>query len=612
MSPTASPENSTSSHRLDNASASAPRPDSSPRFALTPESALSSGTTSGYALVAPLFQPSHYTFRSVDADGALFLFNTASGRSLVLTPAQRALFECWSENPASFPVPESHAHRLGGNAVSPRADALADPHGPGPTFSHPVDHLSDEPFDSASSQELNQRRLAFIGETNGYAARTEALKQDSTDVPSALGTSETASNSNPADADTQVPTQPHRHWLVEQVSDTDLPARLLKDGFFVPASRSELKQILSRMKQERQQRAHISLTLSMTSDCDLACPYCVIRTTKGKGGMPLHVQQALLRWWEQQLVGRSTCSFEWMGGEPLLYPQTLLSLGKELLARAEVAGVTCIQQTLITNGTHLTPELLPALKAMGIRHIQITLDGPPELHDVCRPSLDGKGSFETILRHIQAASKDFAISIRVNLTQSNAERYSELLDRLAAEGLQSLAVYPARVYEPESRSECGSFSQCSLTPEDYARLAINFELDGMDRGFQRTALPRVAYGGFCGAYHQSYFVVGPDGLLYRCPSRVGQVTSSAVGSVFDVAPAPYMARNQAYYDALGPTETKGCFSCKLLPGCLGGCPEESKVSGELVDECSPWRFRLKHQLAIEHEWLKACAQEIPV
>lgn len=509
---------------------------------------------------APHFRPSAYNFRSADEAGTLFLFNTASAHRLVLTPAQSLLFERWSEQPELLtqvlsPETRSRFAAPPTGAPSPASELLADP-------------PSADPLDGLD--------VSFLAETSGYTPRSDL------DGPAL------------------------------RVTDDALPDRLVAEGFFVLRQRSEVQEILQRMKRQRQQQSHLALTLSMTSDCDLACPYCVIRTTEGRGGMPPHVQTALLRWWERQLVGRSTCSFEWMGGEPLLYPETLLSLGEALMARARLAGVTCTQQTLITNGTHLTPELAVRLKAMGIQHVQITLDGPPEVHDACRPTVDGQGSFETILNHVKAARSLFAISIRVNLSQHNAHRYPELLDRLAQEDLLSLAVYPARVYEPESRSECGTFSHCSLTPDRFAKLAIDFELDGMDRGFQRTALPRVAYGGFCGAYHQSYFVVGPDGLLYRCPSRVGQVKSSAIGSVFELAPAPYMTINQDYYDALGPTETKGCFTCKFLPACLGGCPEESKVSGELLDECTPWRFRLKHQLAIEHEWQKARYEEIRV
>lgn len=389
-------------------------------------------------------------------------------------------------------------------------------------------------------------------------------------------------------------------------ADDELVPRLLEHGFFVPQESDELQQVLQRMAQDRLQHEHISLTLSMTSDCDLACPYCVIKTTEGKGGMPPHVQAALLRWWERQLVGRRSCSFEWMGGEPLLYPETLLSLGEALLERATQAGVRCTAQVLITNGTHLTPELAERLKKMGITQVQITLDGPPESHDLCRPAVGGAASFERIFSNLVAVAGILPIKIRVNISSQNAHLTTPLLDRLASAGLpESVFVYPARVYEAEAQGACGTFSHCVVSPADFARTSMRFELDAMERGFGRTALPSPARGGYCGAYHQSYFVVGPDGLLYRCPARVGQVKSSAIGSVFDFAPSPWMDQNQQYYDGLGPTTAKGCFSCKVLPLCLGGCPEESKVSGKSVDECSPWRFRLKHQLVVEHEWQKA-------
>lgn len=523
------------------------------------------------------FKPSFYNLRVVDVDGSAFLLNTATAARLYLSSEQQVQFQVWQENPAQF---EAALHQ----AIT----------------SHP----------HASAQVESASPIV-------PGCPHEAVK-------------------DPSDL---------------RVQDDTFAQHLLHHGFFVPSARQEVQEVLERMRLERQQSSHISLTLSMTSDCDLACPYCVINTTQGRGGMPLHVQQALLRWWEKQLVGRETCSFEWMGGEPLLYPETLISLGKQLLERAEFAGVRCVHQTLITNGTNLTLELAPRLKALGINHVQVTLDGPPESHDVCRPAADGSGSFERILANLKQVAGFFTVSIRVNLSAQNASLANTLLDRLVAEGLnKQVQVYPARVYEPEAKktgpledyvlegdlgddgdglmgestltSACGGatpglYSHCSpapqsLTPEVFGKISTVFELDAMERGFGRTGLPGVARGGFCGAYHQSYFVVGPDGLLYRCPSRVGQVKSSAIGSVFDLTPAPWMGENQHFYDALAPTQEKGCFSCKILPTCLGGCPEESKVSGRLRDECSPWRFRIKNQLVIEHEWFHAHYKELTV
>lgn len=522
------------------------------------------------------YKPSFYNLRAVDVDGSAFLLNTATAARLYLSPEQQARLQTWQDNSALF---EAALHQ---------SLALPSP------ISSPLESAS--PIVPGCPQDV---------------------VKDPTDL---------------------------------RVSDDTFALHLLQHGFFVPSERQEVQEVLERMRLERQQSSHISLTLSMTSDCDLACPYCVINTTQGRGGMPLHVQQALLRWWEKQLVGRETCSFEWMGGEPLLYPETLISLGKQLLERAAFAGVRCVHQTLITNGTNLTPALAPRLKDLGINHVQVTLDGPPESHDQCRPAADGSGSFERILENLKQVSGFFNISIRVNLSAQNASLANTLLDRLVAEGLEKhVQVYPARVYEPEAKktgpvqdevlegdfgddgdgltgesaqsSACGAtpgiYSHCSpapqsLTPEVFGKISTVFELDALERGFGRTGLPGVARGGFCGAYHQSYFVVGPDGLLYRCPSRVGQVKSSAIGSVFDLTPAPWMGENQKFYDGLAPTQEKGCFSCKILPTCLGGCPEESKVSGRLRDECSPWRFRIKNQLVIEHEWFHAHYKELTV
>lgn len=385
-----------------------------------------------------------------------------------------------------------------------------------------------------------------------------------------------------------------------RTSDAQLAATLLQHGFFVPEAVDEVQRILHRLHHTRTQTRALGLAISLTSDCNLACPYCVVPTTCGRGAMPEPVQDALLRWWEKQLLGRSHCSFEWMGGEPLLYPDALDRLGTGLLERAERAGVQLSAHSVTTNGTRLSPSTIEMLQRLRVAHLQITLDGPPEVHDRSRPGVNGGGSFADILEGLHRVAGTFSVAIRVNVRDETQAFVLLLLDRLAEEGLQRhVTVYPARVYPPAVKSDCGS-SCGTLSQERFATLSTWFTVGLLERGFPLGERPASLTGGYCGAYQRSYFVAGPDGRLYRCPSRIGQ-EAGVVGSVLLDAPTALEEAQDHYYQVLGPTKEKGCLSCKVLPLCLGGCPEESRVTGKLRDECSPWRFRLQQQLVIEHE-----------
>lgn len=385
-----------------------------------------------------------------------------------------------------------------------------------------------------------------------------------------------------------------------RVHEDQLPRALLDTGFFVPEHTNEVQWVLERLQRERRQAHTVSLTVSLTSDCNLACPYCVISTTCGRGAMSEETQDMLLRWWEQQLVGRSACSIEWMGGEPLLYPETIQRLGSGLLERASRAGVQVAWHSVTTNGTLLSDATIAVLQSLGVQHLQVTLDGPPAVHDQSRPALDGKGSYTSIIEGLHRVAGKFRIALRINVQVENQAFLLNLLDCLATEQLQShIVVYPARVYPPPVKAGCGS--SCGLlSQEQFASIATHVSVGLLERGFRLGEQPEVRAGGYCGAYQRSYYVVGPDGRLYRCPARVGQ-EEGVIGSVTLEAPTPVMDLRDQAYQSLGPTRAKGCLSCKVLPLCMGGCPEEGRVTGKVRDECSPWRFRLHQQLIIEQE-----------
>ncbi len=387
-----------------------------------------------------------------------------------------------------------------------------------------------------------------------------------------------------------------------------LADELIRKGFFVDAARRETRDILVRLKAERRARAHLGLTVLATLDCNLACPYCVVRTSQGAGYMSARVQRRLLSWWKEQLPGRRSCSLDWMGGEPLLYPDAFWALCNELLAIARSEGVRVIRHAMATNGVSVTPELADQLRSLGMNHIQITLDGPESYHDRSRPMASGGGSYRRIVEGLKAVVPACRVQVRVNLTTANSSGFEPLLDELAAEGLAGkVGIYPARVFEPEHRK--GALPVPTLDREAFARAATRFAVAAMERGFPPPLLPPPSTGGFCGAYRSSHFVVGPRGLLYGCPGQVTAGGEYAVGSIFSPDRTSEQEVNQAFYDQYGPTKANGCFTCKLLPICLGGCPEVVRASGVLDDGCVPWRDCLDTQLVIEHEWMKLTKEE---
>lgn len=51
---------------------------------------------------------------------------------------------------------------------------------------------------------------------------------------------------------------------------------------------------------------------------------------------------------------------------------------------------------MVTSGLLLTSEMARRVKDMGVKYLQITLDGDKDAHDRRRPRSDGGGTFNTI------------------------------------------------------------------------------------------------------------------------------------------------------------------------------------------------------------------------
>jgi uncharacterized protein len=135
----------------------------------------------------------------------------------------------------------------------------------------------------------------------------------------------------------------------------------------------------------------------------------------------------------------------WFGGEPLVGKRPLLALSDAFIERCDRAGVE-YSADIITNGYLLDEETCVQLCARRVRSAQVSLDGPPEVHDRMRPLASGKGSFWGILKNIHHAVHYLGITIRVNIDTMNFGCIEELFQLLATEGFAGkLNVYPGQI-----------------------------------------------------------------------------------------------------------------------------------------------------------------------
>ena len=94
----------------------------------------------------------------------------------------------------------------------------------------------------------------------------------------------------------------------------------------------------------------------------------------------------------------------------------------------------------------LDEETCDALRARRIGSVQVTIDGPPDVHDRMRPLANGAGSFWRIVENLNHAVDYFPVTIRVNVDARNISHVEELLVILARAGLAGrVGVYPGQI-----------------------------------------------------------------------------------------------------------------------------------------------------------------------
>lgn len=90
-----------------------------------------------------------------------------------------------------------------------------------------------------------------------------------------------------------------------------------------------------------------------------------------------------------------TIYLNWFGGEPSLCLEALIDFTRNLNHLAQKYNATIIG-SITTNGYLIDKEAFLRLINVGIKNVQITIDGAKEAHDSVRHLRGGKGTFDVI------------------------------------------------------------------------------------------------------------------------------------------------------------------------------------------------------------------------
>lgn len=362
---------------------------------------------------------------------------------------------------------------------------------------------------------------------------------------------------------------------------------LVESGFLV-SGMDEIQRLRVESLRYRFGQRSLSLSIAPTLACNLACDYCY--ASRRPGRMSAEVEAALLEFIDRRAKGMELISLGFIGGEPLLCLDTLERIVEGSRRIAENRGARLLPSGLVTNGVLLDKAAVERLHRAGVGVIQVTLDGPREVHDARRTLAGGGGTFDRILANLTEASEVIPCRVRINVDKRNQDAALVLVEELAARGLVE-RLQPSFAPVDPNAFMCAAVSERCHHLEPYARWEAEAYRRLGERGIWLIEPPRPLSGSYCAADVEGSFVVGPDGTLYKCWESVGKAGFSVGTVVSDERTAEQEAKLFAYL-ARDPFRSKTCLDCALLPACLGGCPEKALETPDGEGDCCTFKYNL--------------------
>jgi len=331
-------------------------------------------------------------------------------------------------------------------------------------------------------------------------------------------------------------------------------------------------------------------------DCNFNCPYCyeaaISRDGTGwtKEVMTKELVDAAYAAIQQLEPDVNRCKkITLYGGEPLLAKNydIVSYIVEQGLRRGHTFGA-------ITNGYDLH-HFMDYVGKGKIEFLQITLDGPPEVHDRTRKLHNGNGTFDRIATNIShALSTEARVTVRVNTDRRNVNSLRQLVHLIKAKGwfeTNNFTVYAApthsggRLAKHDPRKplpyQCsdvnGTFRRSQFVKtvlqqkEQFEQLRV---MGDDDYGIKKMIKAVLTRGSlfpfkptFCGS-NTGMFIFDPRGEVYTCWEFVGQ-EHGRVGRFWPTLEIDDALLSQ--WRGRSVSTIPQCRVCKYALLCGGGC-----------------------------------------
>jgi uncharacterized protein len=380
-------------------------------------------------------------------------------------------------------------------------------------------------------------------------------------------------------------------FAAKDVSDRLFLQALVGGGHFVGAAGDELAQVRRDYEAVRAAKHSLTLTIAPTMACNFACGYCFQGLNKPSSKMSAEVEKDIIAFVKAKSELKSL-NVVWYGGEPLMGKESIFRLSDILIAHCDKHKIA-YSAGIVSNSYLLSVEVAAQLYSRRVKWVQVTIDGDRETHDVMRPLVSGRGSFDRIIDNIEATldATPLSFNIRVNVGRRNIDQVSTLLDgfvakKFAQRGGFNVYFAPIEASTPES----GSAFEEKLERAEFNRKVLALEEKARKLGLAGTVSPPGGFSGMCVAASNGGYVISGNGDVHKCWETAHDATKR-VGTIFEPDKLGDSV-NASVWQQWSPFDNATCTSCKILPMCGGHCAHRFIYGGpdQQALPCPSWKW----------------------
>ncbi|RLD16583.1 MAG: hypothetical protein DRI22_01070 [Caldiserica bacterium] len=356
----------------------------------------------------------------------------------------------------------------------------------------------------------------------------------------------------------------------------------MEADFILPDHIDERKGFLRNFSASRWNSRKLMFTIIPTTACNFCCNYCFEQGIKS-----ISMDEETLRNTESFIKNKinefkpEEVEVAYYGGEPLLEVEKILRIGATLNSFTKEKAIS-LKAEIVTNGYLYNLDTAQELyEKANVERAQITLDGPPPVHNSRRKHRFHGGTFYTIfqnMRQILESKLPIKINLRVNLDKTNISSLKDLLEILSVfASNENFDLYFAPV------TGNVHMEKHLFTTEEYGNVYVDVILPLLKQyGFDYEQYPDISYV-FCAGITPFHYLIDADGYIKKCYDLVGRNEHN----VGDISTYDFNHVEVLKWELMEPLSEE-CKTCKFLPVCGGGCPFKKLSTGE--NHCEMWKY----------------------